>query len=105
MDFELWLEFEVWRGAGSNDEPQSDFFNMQITLADGRMYALNVWTYASFPLAVADAAAQHGELGGSYLLPPDLFVHRMDRGYLEAVVADLLANDDLRDEWLVAEDE
>jgi hypothetical protein len=29
----------------------------------------------------------------------------MDRGYLEAVVADLLVNDGLRDQWLVVEDE
>jgi hypothetical protein len=105
MNFELWLEFEVWRETGGNDDPQSDFFNMQITLADGQKNALNVWTYGAFPLAVADAAAEHGERGDSYLLPPDLFVDRMDRGYLEAVVADLLVNDGLRDQWLVVEDE
>ena len=35
------------------------------------------------------------------MLPPDLFVDRMDRELLESVVADLIESDQLRDEWLV----
>lgn len=58
-DFGLWLEFEVWRAAGDSDDPHNDFFNMQITLADGRKYALNVWTCGSFPGLVAEATLPH----------------------------------------------
>lgn len=105
MDFQLWLEFEVWREAGGTDDPQNEIFNMQIALSDGRKYALNVWTYGAFPRIVADATAEHAESRNSYLLPPDLFVDRLDRHYLESVVADLVENDHLRAEWLVVEDE
>jgi hypothetical protein len=105
MDFQLWLEFEVWREAGGNDDPQNEIFNMQIAFPDGRKYALNVWTYGAFPRIVADAGVKHEESDDSYLLPPDLFVDRLDRRYLEIVVADLVEHDHLRNEWLVVEDE
>jgi hypothetical protein len=35
------------------------------------------------------------------LLPPDLFVHRLDRTLLERIVADLIAQGGLREEWEV----
>ena len=33
--FELWLEFEHWEPK-PGDDPTDDFFNMQVTLPDGR---------------------------------------------------------------------
>ena len=53
-DFDLWLEFEVWRAAGDTDDPLDDFFNMTITLPCGDQYALNVWTFAFFDRAITD---------------------------------------------------
>lgn len=47
-NFELWLEFELWRAAGETDAPTKDCFNMQVTLDAGRKDALNVWTAGSF---------------------------------------------------------
>ncbi len=103
-DFDLWLEFEVWRAAGNSDDPRNDFFNMQITLADGRKYALNVWTFNYFSQAVAECRESGEHLAGQYLPPPDLFVARMDRELIERVVQDLIANDGLRDDWLVLDE-
>jgi hypothetical protein len=88
-DFELWLEFEHWV-AKPGDDPNCDFFNMQIRLADGRFYAANVWTFDFFPVARREQV-EHGEaLSGLYMLPPDLFVARLDRGDMVRIVEDLL---------------
>lgn len=102
--FELWLEFEVWRSAGNEDDSADDFFNMQVTLEDGRKYALNVWTFGSFPRLVAEAKLERQNLNGGYILPPDLFVDRMDRALLESVVQDLIHSGQMRDEWLIEPD-
>jgi len=102
--FELWLEFELWRAEGDTDGPTDDFFNMQVTLDDGRKYALNVWTTGSFMRLAAEAKTEPDCLQGAYMLPPDLFVDRMDRKLLESVVADMIETDQMRDEWLVDSD-
>ena len=102
--FKLWLEFEVWREAGSTDDPSDDFFNMQVTLDDGRKYAMNVWTFDSFTRLVAEAKSEPQCLNGAYMLPPDLFVDRMDRDLLVSVVADLIESDQMREEWQVEPD-
>ncbi len=86
-DFELWLEFELWQSVPEFD-PADDFFNMIVKLADGSEYALNVWTYKFLSKAIADAKFNGDSLGGRYLLPPNLFVERLDRELLEETVAD-----------------
>jgi hypothetical protein len=98
--FDLWLELEHWvpqRG----DDPEDDIFNMQIVIHGGKKYALNVWTYKAIWRVVKDCRKSGEYLDGSYLLPPDLFVHRMDRRLLERIVADLIAQGGLRKEWEV----
>src|SRR5262245_54140456 len=77
--FELWLEFEHWEPK-PDDDPTDDFFNMQVKLPDGRRYALNVWTFkfiqkARYPWPYEEGVGEPEE----YLLPPDLFVERLDR--------------------------
>jgi hypothetical protein len=96
--FDLWLEFEHWMQEEGAD-PEDDIFNMRITLPSGKKYALNVWTYKAIWRAVNEWRETGECLQGSYLLPPDLFVHRLDRDLLEKVIADLLANDGLKKEW------
>ncbi|KYG03652.1 hypothetical protein BE21_50570 [Sorangium cellulosum] len=99
--FELWLEFEHW--ISPPDEDLTDgFFNMLIGLPDGTKYAVNVWTYKMLESARREAAQQGESLFGRYLDAPDLFVERMDRSLLEAVVADMIASGRLRDSWRVA---
>jgi hypothetical protein len=90
-EFDLWLEwehFESW----DNDDPEDDFFNMQVRLAGGRYYALNVWTFRMLERACQEDLKTGDHLGGAYLHPPDLFVARRDRSLLEEVVRDILRN-------------
>lgn len=98
--FDLWLEFEHWLPE-DGDDAEDDFFNMQIVLHSGKKYALSVWTYKVLRRMV-DNCQKSGEcLDGSYLLPPDLFVQRLDRGLLEQIVAHLIADGGLKKEWEV----
>jgi hypothetical protein len=101
--FDLWLEFEHWV-AQEGDDPEDEIFNMQITIRGGEKYALNVWTYKAIGRAVKECQ-EFGEcLGGLYLFPPDLFVHRLDRQLLERIVADLIAQGALKEEWKVPDE-
>ena len=90
--FDLWLEFEITSPWG---ELEHGFFDMLVTVEDGRRYVLSVWTFAFLERARRCAAEE-----GKYLLAPDLLVDRLDREHLEQVVADLIASNGLRDEWL-----
>jgi hypothetical protein len=92
--FRLWLEFEEWV-AGDHGDPEEDFFNMTVILADGRAFAMNVWTYKFLSRAIQDARESGEHLDGAYLPPPDLFVERLDRSLLEAVVSDMIAQNTL----------
>lgn len=98
--FDLWLEFEHWVPE-ERDDAEDDFFNMQIVMHSGEKYALNVWTYKVLSRIVDDCQKSGECLEGSYLLPPDLFVQRLDRDLLEQIVADLIANGELKKEWEV----
>jgi len=98
--FNLLLEFEHWVPQ-EGTYPEDDIFNMQITLHGGKKYALNVWTYESIRRAVKECQETGDCLQGSYLLPPDLFVHRLDRELLEKIVADLISHGGLKKEWEV----
>jgi hypothetical protein len=103
--FELWLEFEHWE-PGPDDDPEDDFFNMTVTLADGRRYALNVWTFkfienARYPWPYQQGIGEPEE----YLLPPDLFVQRLDRELLERAVRRMLVQGEMKAEWLSPPDE
>jgi hypothetical protein len=94
-EFELWLEWEAIESSDvfapwDNDDPEDDWFIMQVRLPDGRYYALNVWTYGSLERAHQADVKTGDNLGGAYLLPPDLFVARRDRTLLEGVVRDIL---------------
>ncbi len=51
--------------------------------------------------AIADDRDSGDRLAGKYLLPPDLFVERLDRGLLEAVISDLIARGEIREDWRV----
>ncbi len=102
--FDLWLEFEQWE-AQEGDDPEDDFFNMLVTLSNGKKYALNAWTFNSLRGMVKDCQETGECMQGAYLLPPDLFVQRLDRDLIEKVVCDLIANDGLKGEWEVPEDD
>ncbi len=101
--FELWLEFELWQSAPEFDAAD-DFCNMIVKLPDNSEYALNVWTYKFLSKAVADCKENGDGLSGRYLLPPDIFVERLDRGLLEETVSDLIARGQMNEDWLTKPD-
>lgn len=78
---------------------------MHVVLANGQVYALNVWTFGYLETARAEARASGEYLGGAFMPAPDLFVEDLNRTHLEAVVADLIATGGLRGEWLVEKDD
>ena len=87
-DFHLWLEFESW----ADDRPfdaTNDFCNIAVTFRNGTRCALNVWTFRYFDEALRE---QRNEGGTNllYLVPPDLFVERLDRAVLEQVITALI---------------
>uniref|UniRef100_UPI00286D1484 hypothetical protein n=1 Tax=Armatimonas sp. TaxID=1872638 RepID=UPI00286D1484 len=100
--FELWLEFEHTEPHADND-PTDDFANIAIQLPDGRRYALNVWTFGFMKRARYPWPYEMLEEQVEYLLPPDLFVERLDRPTLERVVESLLRAGELRNAWLCPE--
>ncbi|WAS90369.1 hypothetical protein [Nannocystis punicea] len=94
--FDLWLEFEHWEPL-PGDDPTDEFANVVVLLPDGRRYALNVWTFQFIHRARLE---DDPDVPAEYLLPPDLFVERLDRPTMERVVRQLLARDEMRAEWL-----
>jgi hypothetical protein len=96
-EFDLWLEFEEWEPT----EHPAMYFNMEVRLADGRGYALCVWLVA----CVDEILREERESGewplGEYAIGPDLIVRTMERGFMEAVVRDLLARGQLREQWRI----
>lgn len=102
--FELWLEFEhVLPEPG--DDPTDDLANIHVTLRDGRRYALNVWTFKFFGRAIdSNNESDHCE-PEEYMLPPDLFVGRLDRPTIERVIKKMLVAGEMRDEWLCSADD
>lgn len=107
--FDLWLEFELYippYGSQSTDDPANDFANINVTLPDGRRYAMNVWTFAYLQQSRLEYAEEWGETEPSeYYSAPDLFVERLDRSTITRVVAKMLARGEIRDEWLCPRDE
>ena len=90
--FTLWLEFELFTSAW---DKSNEACNVNVTLADGRRYGLNVWTYKFLTTLVGWDAERHENLDGLYQIPPDLFVQELTRECIEATIADLLQKGDL----------
>jgi hypothetical protein len=100
-EFSMWLEFEHTEPQNGYD-PTDDFANIQVRLPDGRLYALNVWTFKFFCRARAPWPYEEGvePPAEEYLIAPDLFVECLDRPTLERVVSALLKRGEMKSEWL-----
>jgi hypothetical protein len=105
--FELWLETEEGDPTQPANSPIENFCNINVTLSDGRRYALNVWTFDFLPLARYrwPYAVKAGQALAKYVHPPDLFVERLDRSTIESVVTQLLENQEMKSDWLCPPDE
>jgi hypothetical protein len=99
--FNLWIEVEI----GDKDQPANqlteNFCNVVVECEDGRRYALNVWTFDFLPLARYPWPHSTG-LGepANYLLPPDLFVERLDRETIEQAISQLFQDGEMKEGWL-----
>jgi len=106
--FELWLETE--RGEPLDqpaNRPMENFCIIEVKLEDGRRYALNIWTFdflllARYPWPYEIDTSQ---APAKYVFPPDLFVERLDRNTIEAIITELLAKNEMKEEWLCNENE
>jgi uncharacterized protein (DUF1810 family) len=102
--FDLWLEWE-FDAPEPPHQPQQNFANVGVTLADGRCYSLNVWTFDFLPLARYDwpYEAKPELQPADYVLPPDLFVQSLTRPMLETAVTNMLEAGELREQWMSAD--
>jgi hypothetical protein len=92
---DVWLECE----ADSDLDPGNASSRVLITLARGEEYALSVWTFGFLQSFLADSRELGLNLGGVYVVAPDLLVERLDRPTIERVVADLVAEKKLDLGW------
>ncbi|KOP39102.1 hypothetical protein DBB36_16550 [Flavobacterium sp. WLB] len=92
-DFKLWLEFE--EVDPDNWQINNDFCNINVELADGRKYGMNVWTYEFLKTVVEYDKTNGNNLEGLYVIPPDLFVKELTRSCIEKTIEDLLKIDNL----------
>lgn len=104
-EFTLRLEFEAFGfgpgyalldGVATPDwDRTNDFCFVRVDLADGRRYALNVWTFSVFTNTLQEAINTGDNLSGLYIVPPDLFVKELTRDCITATITDLLSKGDL----------
>lgn len=102
--FDLWLEFELEHWQNAPYDPEDEFFNMKVTLASGKQYAMNAWTFKFMENSVRsirfddppqseylpfDMIVRH-PIEREYLKPPDLLVSRLDRNLIEQMIAHML---------------
>ncbi len=106
--FDLWLETEIGEPLDQQaNRPQQNFCNINVTLGDGRKYALNVWTFDFLPLARFPwpYVSNSDNNPANYVLPPDLFVASLTREVITDVISQLIASGEMKDEWLVEPEE
>ena len=101
--FELWLETEI--GEFSDQvakRPTENFCNISVTLDNGRRYALNVWTFDFLQLARLEWPydKKSDATLSLYVLPPDLFVIRLDRQTIEKVILEMIEKNEMQEKWL-----
>lgn len=117
----LWLEFEEYVRCEEQEclnteygihkcneffddsaKKYNDFCNVQVKVGK-KMYALSLWTYNFFARAVVDNSEMNISIGWNvdYIEPPDLFVIKLERSYLEEVFNDLVERKAMKKEWRI----
>jgi len=107
-NYQIWIEVETGEPVNQDaNRPTENFCNIEVKVDDGRRYALNVWTYDFLPYARFEWPYEIGleEKASSYVLPPDIFIERLDRPTVERAVKDLFDNNEMQDIWLCDEEE
>ena len=102
--FLLWIEAEEW--APGRWTPSDDVTDVIVTLADGSRWIASFCSFDHLATLRANCAASGENLGGRYLWASDLvLVDDTSRSSIEAIVRDLLANDELQSAFSPADDE
>ncbi len=102
--FLLWIEAEEW--APGRWTPSDDVTDVIVTLADGSRWIASFCAFDHLATLRANCAESGENLGGRYLWASDLvLVDDTSRPTIEAVVRDLLANDELESAFSPADDE
>lgn len=101
--FELWLETEIGKPDHPANRRRENFFNVVVTLENGRRYAFNVWTFDFLPLSRYSWPYEPNENAqqADYVQPPDLFVESLDREVIHRIITELIATDKMKCEWQV----
>ena len=102
--FLLWIEAEEW--APGRWTPSDDVTDVIVTLADGSRWIASFCSFDHLATLRANCAASGENLGGRYLWASDLvLVDDTSRSSIEAVVRDLLANDELQSAFSPADED
>ena len=105
--YTLWLEVETGEPLDQPaNRPTENFCNIRISTEDGVCYCLNVWTFDFLPLARYEWPYQRREEDrpSLYVIPPDLFVKRLDRETVTKVCDELFENGEMKEEWICIDD-
>lgn len=95
IGFAVWLEFE--EGDPDNWDKFDELANIQVDLADGRKYGINVWTYKFLETLISLDKKSGEKLSGLYQCPPDLLVEELTRECITNSIEDLLKKGNLED--------
>ena len=102
--FLLWIEAEEW--APGRWTPSDDVTDVIVTLADGSRWIASFCAFDHLATLRANCAESGENLGGRYLWASDLvLVDDTSRSSIEAVVRDLLANDELQSAFSPADED
>lgn len=87
----IWIELEnITNLDGTKPDIQNEVSNVVITLDNGDIIGLNVWSY-KFLQSLIDRDSQTGEnQNGIYQIPPDLLVKEISRDCIEKSVIELI---------------
>ena len=102
--FLLWIEAEEWAPGRWN--PSDDVTDVIVTLAAGSRWIASFCAFDHLATLRANCAESGENLGGRYLWASDLvLVDDTSRSSIEAVVRDLLANDELQSAFSPADED
>lgn len=98
--FGLWYEPDEYESSSGFAE---DFCNVQDKMKNGKVYAMNVWSYSYFDDVRNELKQENSAKEPNYILPPDLFVSVLNKSEISRVIDRLIKEEEMRDEWLVSE--
>lgn len=93
---EIWIEAEQWaEGEWNQEDDNSDVI---VTFATGEMWVASFFPYSNIQTLTEENKGTGECLGGTYLWASDMIlVEELSRSRIEAVIDDLLSEDEFRE--------